>query len=205
MRVYETALENSLAAAQDYGIAPVYFVSIAARDRTTHAQLTVGFWTGDEDITLEVEDAEKGGTTSATFYGGAGLTVDGLMYTADLTDNAVSIGLSSLMPTVENMVRGYTVRFAPCTVYGTTMNGGALTSSPQVLSIGVIDAVSLGTPEIEGEGRVTLSSRSELLGQLMIRNSAKSSDNHQKRRSSGDRFSRYGGVLSTWRVQWFKD
>lgn len=205
MRVYAPSFLAALQAAQDNGIAPAYFVRVVARDRTTWAPVTYGFWTGDETITLAVENPEGGAPVLETFVGAVNLEVSGISYTADLTDNAVTVSLSQIEPTVQTMVRGTTVRLASCTIYGTSWAGGGLVSTPQILVIGIVDDQGTSTPEIYDDGAVTLAIRSELLGQLMISNPAKSSDSHQRRRQTGDRFSRYAGSLAAWRVQWFKN
>lgn len=205
MRVYEPSFITALEAAQDNGIAPAYFVRVVAKDRATLEPVVYGFWTGDETISIPVENPDGGDPVTQTFVGAVNLDVSGISYTADLTDNAITVSLSQLEATVQTMVRGTTVRLAACTIYGTSWAGGGLVSIPQVLAIGIVDEQGTGTPDLYGDGTVTLSVRSELVGQLMISNPAKSSDNHQKRRQAGDLFSRYAGALESWRVQWFKN
>ena len=203
MRVYAAGLATKLAIAQDTGIEPAMFVSLTVKNRTTNATAEFGFWTGDENITLDVESTE-GGLISRTFIGGVNLTVDNIVYVADLTDNPVSVGLSQIADEVQNMVRGYTARFAQCLIHGTSWSGGQLVSVPQLLYVGIVDEAPISTPEVDSDGSILLSVRSELMAQLMRSNSARSSDSHQRRRQANDSFSQFSGIVDSWKVQWYK-
>ena len=50
---------------------------------------------------------------------------------------------------------------------------------------------------------IALTVRSELMAQLTAVNPAKSSDSHQKRRQTGDRFSEYARTVQARKVQWY--
>lgn len=202
MRTFTANLAARLASAQDTGIEPAMFITVFARHRTTHALTTFGFWTGDETITVQVE-TETGGLVSRTFIGGVNLSVTEIAYVGNLTDNAVNVGLSQLSPDVQSRVRGYTVRFAQCFIYGTSWVEGLLISEPQLLWVGVVDEAPVSTPEVDSEGSIVLGVRSEIMNQLMTRNSAKSSNSHQLRRQASDSFSQYSGIVETWKVQWY--
>lgn len=204
MQILNPNLIAALAASRDAGIAPVYFFWVRGKNRDTGATATMGLWSGDEDISQNVESPE-GGMTGRTYYGGCNLRVDGIQYVADLTDNPVSVSLSQIADAAQQLVRGYDVRLAYCEIHATSWVGGGFASVPQLLWVGVIDDVMIGTPEVGGEGQMGFSVRSDLMAQLTAINPAKSSDSHQKRRQAGDRFSEYSGSIKARSIQWYRD
>lgn len=201
MRILEPSLVSSLQAARDEGIAPAYFVWVQGRDRTTGAAQSLGFWSGDDDVTINVQTPE-GGLTSKTYIGGCNLAIEGLQYVADLTDGSVTIGMSQISPGTQQLVRGYDVRLGYVEVHATTWNGGVLSSRPQLQWIGIVDDAQIATPAVGGDGAISLTVRSEIMSQLTEINPAKSSDTHQERRSSGDQFSRYSGMIRSRKIEW---
>lgn len=203
MRIFDAAFGASLTKAQDDGIAPAYFLWVVGRDRATGADQSLGLWSGDEDITLTVEQPD-GSSVPRSYIGNCNLDVDAIQYVADLTDNPVSVNLSQIAPAAQLLVRGYDVRLAYCEIHATTWTGGALTSAPQLQWIGIVDEGPISTPGTGGEGGIALSIRSEIMTQLGQASPAKSSDTHQKRRRSGDRFCEYAGIIGSRKIQWFK-
>lgn len=203
MRIYDTAFSASLGAARDQGIAPIWFAHFLVKDRATGAAVPFGLWSGDEDLTFAVE-APTGGTSSRLYRGGCNLTVDGLAYVADLTDNPVTVGISQIADAAQHLVRGYDVRLAYCEIHATTWTGGALTSVPQLMWVGIVDEGPISTPAFGGEGGIALTIRSELMTQLQAANPAKSSDAHQRRRAEGDAFCKYASTIASRNIQWYK-
>lgn len=203
MKIFDPNLVTSLQAARDEGIKPVYFAWFEARNRATGDPETMGLWSGDEDITLNVQTPE-GGLASRTYLGGCNLSLDGLQYVMDLTDNALTIGMSQIADATQQLVRGYDVRLARCEVHATTLTGGAFTSEPQVIWIGIVDEPQIATPAVGGDGNIGFQVRSEIMSQLTATNPAKSSNVHQKRRLSNDRFCEYASVISSREIQWYK-
>ncbi|RRH71990.1 hypothetical protein [Falsigemmobacter faecalis] len=204
MRFYDPAFAASLAAAREGGIAPAMFVHFAARDRETGAVVSLNVWSGDEDLTLALQAAD-GSTVSRTYVGGCGLRVEDIVYSADLNDRPVSVTVSQIAPFAQLLARGHDLRLAHCEIHATTWTRGALTSAPQIEWIGIVDAGPISTPSAGSEGGVTITIRSELMTQLLAINPAKSSDEHQRRRSLLDTFSRYSASIRSRSVQWFKD
>ncbi|MDS9467355.1 hypothetical protein RGQ15_07175 [Paracoccus sp. MBLB3053] len=202
MKNYDTAFQLSLAAARESGIAPVYFARFVAKNRDTGANEFLGFWSGDETITLDVENP-TGGVQTRTYVGGCNLSVTGLKYVADLTDVPVTASLSQIADAAQQLVRGYDVRLAYVEIHATTWTGGALTSIPQLEWVGIVDDAPVTTPAAGSEGSIELTVRSEIMTMLTATNPAKSSNAHQNRRAAGDRFSRFSGVIASRRVQWY--
>ncbi|MCB5412245.1 hypothetical protein [Pseudogemmobacter faecipullorum] len=203
MRIFDIAFAQSLTAARDVGIAPVWFVTFTAKDWDTGAAAVVGLWSGDEDITVSVEDP-TGGLVSRGYTGGCNLTVEDLMYVADLTDNPVQISISQIAPVAQNIIRGFDLRLAHCEIHATTLNGGALTGPPQLQWVGLVDEGPIQTPAAGGEGSISLTIRSEIMMQLQASNPAKSSDQHQRRRLSTDEFCKYAATIGSRAVQWYQ-
>lgn len=203
MKIQHPNLVLSQQAARDAGIRPVYFFWIVGKDRSSGAAQPMGLWTGDEDITVSVQDP-TGGTSSRHYLGGCNLVVDGIQYVADLTDNPITVSMSQIAGPVQQLVRVHDVRLAYCELHSTTMTGGALTSPPDLDWVGIVDEAPIATPSVGSDGGIALSVRSELMSMLTATNPAKSSDAHQKRRQAGDRFSEYASIIHSRKVQWFK-
>lgn len=202
MKQLEASLVSSLQAARDGGIAPVYFLWVEAKSRSTGAIEAMGLWSGDEDITVTVRTPD-GGLTSRAYIGGTNLSISGLQYEANLTDVPITASMSQVAPATQQLVRGTEVRLAYCDVHGTTWSGGVFTSTPDILWVGIVDDAQIGTPEVGGSGNIGLTIRSEIMSQLTSVNPVKSSDSHQNRRDPDDRFSEYGGTIRSRSVQWF--
>lgn len=202
MKQLDAALFNSLSAARDAGIEPVYFVHIAAKERSTGDIRNMGLWTGDEDITISVQST-TGGLVSRDYLGGCNLSVEGIQYVVDLTDNPITITMSQIADATQQLVRGYDVRLAYCEVHATTWTKGRLTGDPQLVWVGVVDDADIATPDVNGEGQIGLSVRSDAMSQLTATNPAKSSDSQQKKRSIGDTFSKYSGSIKARNIRWY--
>ncbi|RRH71266.1 hypothetical protein [Falsigemmobacter faecalis] len=204
MRFYDPDFAASLASAREGGIAPATFVHFAARNRETGDVVPLSVWSGDEDLTLTLQAAD-GSLVSRTYVGGCGLRVEGMIYGADLTDRPVSVSLSQIAPFAQSLARGHDLRLAQCEIHATTWTRGALTSAPQIEWIGIVDDGPIATPAAGSEGAISITVRSELMAQLLAINPAKSSDEHQRRRSPTDGFSKYAAAIRTRSVQWYKE
>ncbi|SEU03364.1 hypothetical protein [Paracoccus homiensis] len=204
MRLLDADFADSLAAARDGGIAPVYFLHVVGRNRDTGAAAPLGVWSGDEDITINVQTPE-GGLTSRTYFGGCNLAMDGLPYVADLTDESVTLSMSQIADPVQQMIRGYDARLAYAEIHATTWDGGRFSSTPSLEWIGIVDDAMIDTPSVGGDGSVSLTIRSEIMTQLTQINPAKSSHQHQKRRNAVDKFSEYSGIVKDWNPDWYKE
>ena len=204
MNIYSPALAASFAAARDGSIAPVWFFWVVGRDRDTGADAPIGFWSGDEDITLTLAEAD-GTTVSRTYIGGCDLDLpNGIPYVADLTDNPVTVTLSQIADAAQLMVRGYDGRLAYCEIHATTWTGGALTATPELQWVGIVDEASISTPTVGAEGGISLSIRSEVMSMMTVTNPAKSSSVQQQTRRAGDLFCKYSGTVKTWKLTWYE-
>lgn len=150
MRALDAAFLEHLAQARDEGLAPVWFAWFRPLDRETLQRVDFGLWSGDEDISLAVPRPE-GGTQQRTYVGGCGLSVSGLKYVGDLSDQPVTVTISQLADAAQVLVRGYDVRMAYCEIHATSMVGGDFVSAPQLLWVGVVDEGPISTPSVDGE------------------------------------------------------
>jgi len=203
MKFFDAGLAAALAGAREQGIAPVYFFWVKPRDRDTGAETPLGFWTGDEDISISAE-LPGGGAQTRTYLGGCNLSIEGLRYTVDLNDYPVTVTMSQIADAAQHFARGLDPRLAYCEIHATSMRGGAFVSPPQLQWIGIVDEGPISTPQYGSDGGISFSVRSELMVQLTATNPAKSSDAHQKRRAAGDQFCKYASTVGSRQVQWFK-
>lgn len=203
MRIYDTNFLAAQQGARDQGIAPVYFFWVKPKDRTTGAEVPMGFWSGDEDLTLATP-LPGGGNESRLYMGGCNLAVEGLHYAGDLTDSPVTVTMSQIADAAQSLARGTDPRLAYCEIHATSMTGGAFVSAPQLQWVGIVDEGPISTPSYGGDGGISYSARSELMVMLTATNQAKSSDAHQKRRSIGDLFCKYASTIGSRNVQWYK-
>lgn len=203
MRTYDAGLLSSIGKARDAGIAPVWFIWIVAKDRSTGAARPMGFWSGDEDITLTVPAPDGTGATRA-YLGGCGLGVEGLIRVGDLSDHPVTVSMSQIAPAAQELARGLDPRLAYVEIHVTSMAGGAFASDPQLEWVGIVDEGPISTPGYGSDGGIAYSVRSELMAMLTATNPAKSSDAHQKRRQAGDEFSKYASTVGSRKIEWYQ-
>ena len=205
MRYFDSGFTAAMQATREQGIAPVYFAWLTAKDRTTGAAAPMGFWSGDDDMTVNVPLPDGSGTATRTYLGGCGLSVDGLQYVGDLTDNPITVGLSQIADAAQELIRGRDLRLAGCEIHATSLTGAALVSAPQLQWVGIVDEGPISTPAAGSDGGISLSVRSELMAMLTATNPAKSSDAHQKRRRAGDLFCKYASTIAARKIQWYKN
>lgn len=200
MNIYPAPFLSSLQASRDEGIKPVYFAWFEAKNRATDAVEPMGLWTGDEDITISVR-SETGGLISRAYIGGCNLSVTGLQYVMDMTDNPVTISMSQIADATQQLVRGYDVRLAKVDIHAITMNGGAFSGDPEHLATCIVDDAPISTPTPGSDGAITINARSGIMHDLTATNPAKSSHAHQRRRNATDDFCKFSGVIGSRTIQ----
>nr|WP_319250508.1 hypothetical protein [uncultured Celeribacter sp.] len=204
MQVFDAGFQAALGDARDGGVAPVWFVWFRARDLVSGDPVTRGFWSGDETTSQAVVAPGTDIASVREYIGGCNLAVGGITYVSDLTDTPVSVEMSQIAPAAQEAVRGLNLRLAQVEIHVTSMHGGQFLSAPQLQFVGIVDEVPVSTPAAGGQGGVSLTVRSEIMHQLTAVNPAKSSDAHQKRRLSRDRFCEYSSTVAGWKEQWYK-
>lgn len=93
-------------------VAPRWLIWVSAKNRSTGEVETAGFWTGEDDLSIEIDGQPR------TYTGaGATLAIGDLTYEAGLDVQAQRISLSILAPEVEEAIRTFDARLAPVEVH----------------------------------------------------------------------------------------
>lgn len=203
MKNYSVATANAHVNARDNGIKPRYFVWIVAKDRDTGADVTFGFWTGDQNIALNVINGQTGLPVAREYFGGVNLEVGEIPLVSDLTDNPVDVAMSAIAPMVQNFYRGAEPRLAYVEIHHQTLapESNLPVDDPEIEYIGLVDDADVPTGPVGNDSMVKLQLRSEGLSMGTRINPRKRSDAAQTRRQ-GDRFARYGNSVGYWDVHW---
>lgn len=194
MRSIDSGTYNALVNAPENGLVERDLVWITAKTQAG-GSAGYGFWNDLDTVTVSVIDPATGVTVNRDFTGdGSIIAIDRIPLTSDLTVRTITVTLSPLHKTVEQMVRGNDVRNAPVIVYRLLFDPA--THSPVGAAIphfvGFVNKAPIGTPKVGEEASIELSVVS-VIRELTKTNPAKKSDETQRRRS-GDRMYRYLGT-----------
>lgn len=162
-----------------------------------------GFWTGVDDIILNVVSAIDGSTESRSYVGGGTLLdVPQIVDTIGLEARSIDFGLSQLHPTVQDMLRANNIRVAVVEMHRGVYDPATwqLVSTPFPRFLGRVDGARLETAAIGGQGGITLTAISNAID-LTRSNPALKSDETQRLRSD-DRFRRYADSAGDIAVFW---
>ena len=185
---------------------PRSFVLIDAKAIGDPATITrFGFTDYGEDITTNVIDGESGATVSRSFFGDNQpiLQMDPIPLKIGLEIDTTQVVLSQLDEHVQSMARGYDIRNANVQIFRSHLDpvSHLLMYEPRIRRLGQINGAPIMTPAAGGEGSITLKIVSHTRELTRI-NTAKRSDETQRRRGTGDRFRRYGGTAGKWEIFW---
>ncbi|MCM2292300.1 hypothetical protein NAC44_08160 [Allorhizobium sp. BGMRC 0089] len=196
---YFAALQN----ARESGIVPRKFVSFTVKDRDSGEQVTLGFWSGDEALTVTVPSGFSGEHVTRRFTGGVNLAVDTVPRVSDLSIQTVTVSLSQIAPEVQRLVRGYDVRLGKVEIYEAVFDprNRTLVAMPPLVFLGQIDGAPITTPMIGAEGAVEIRVVSDAISMLTRKNPAKSSYETQKLRG-GDEWGLYSAAVASWTIPW---
>ena len=195
MRDLDPALLTLLRARR--GVRVILLLWIVARDRTTGADVALGFTSEIEDLTVTI-----GGSPRTYAAAGGALTAEPVVAETGMTVRMQTVRLSGIAPEVNAALRVADPRLAPCELHRIVIDPetGAAVGAPQLLFRGVVDAAPIRTPEKGGRVSVTLTLASATRD--MTRGlSLKWSDASQQRRS-GDRLLQYADVSGETDVWW---
>ena len=199
MTVYDS---TTLAALTTGAHARRLFIYIRGKDSGGSAK-TFGYWKGLGNVTVTVTSAIDGGSESRSYVGdGAIVDVDPVIYSLGLEVRDISVNLSQIHATVQDMVRGNDIRHAQVEFHIGILDAstGALVANPLPYWLGYVDGAPIETPADGGEGSVTLKMVS-CTADLTRSNTAKKSDETQKLRS-GDRFRKWADSAGGIKVWW---
>jgi hypothetical protein len=183
---------------------PRDFLTITARDRTSGAPVTVGFWSDLSTVAAFVIDPETGLAASRSFYGAGGLIqISDIVAASDLAVQNVTITMSQLDEQVEQAVRLYDIKQARVEIHTGLLDPDTrlMVAPGDCVWVGFVDELRILTPS-EGEvGSVTLTCASHLQ-ELLRSNPATRSHEDQMLRDPTDDFFVDAAVVGDWDHQW---
>lgn len=184
------------------------FLWLIAKDRTTGADETAGFWNGTTNVTVQVISGQTGLPETRTYVGaGSLIAVDDINLVSDLTVQTVRIKMSQSNDAVNNAIRGYDARNAKCEIHYLLFD--LATELPVGLQaphfVGEINKAPITRAKVNSSGGVQAEAVSRTR-ELTIGNPAKRSDETQRVRGGGsDRFRKYSGTAGQWSIWWGED
>lgn len=202
MRSADAATINALYDVPEKGLVARDFVWLSVKDIEGDPQ-TFGFWNDLDTYDLNVISGETGNEVNRTYVGGGTLrSISPIKLTTGLVIKRVSVTLSGIHPTVQDMARGHRLKLGKVEIHRGIFDPASrlLVAAPRLHFMGQVNDADFATPAVGGEGGVTL----ECLGQtidLTRTNPAKRSDASQRRRS-GDRFYRYADIMGEVTIPW---
>lgn len=159
------------------------------------------YFSGESNISVSVE-TQTGSTESRNFVGGVALEVPAIIDRLGLDAPALSITLSHLHTTVEDMARGGRLRLAEVEVHRAVFNNETygFVSAPYLQFVGFIHEAQIENAPEGGAGQLTLDCRLNS-GILTKSNPAMKSHDRQLLRS-GDRARLYADVAGSVGYFW---
>lgn len=186
--------------------------AIVVRDLLTVQGKTLGgssatfaYWTGEDNVAINVVPAGAETPVSRNYVGGATLLeVPAIVDAIGMEARGVTFGLdhtSVVAGSPMDMVYGNNVRVARVELHRALFDPATwnLVSTPHLLFAGRVDGASVDDAAAGGEGGLSLDAMSNAID-LTKTNPAMESDEQQRLRSD-DRFRRYGdtaGQVETW-------
>jgi hypothetical protein len=179
------------------------FLWFEARNRSTGATETVGFWSDIENVTAFVINPRTGTPVSRSFYGAGGLIrIDDIPSVSVLQVQDVVIHMDQLDEMVQQAVRLYDLKQAHVEIHRGLLDpvSRQLVSPAIVRFVGFVNTVEITTPAENQNGGVDITCVSHT--QEMIRaNPATRSHEDQKLRG-GDNFFIDAAVVGDWDFEW---
>lgn len=187
--------------------------AIVVRDLLTVNGKTLGgtasvfaYWTGEDNVAINVVPAGATTPVSRNFVGGATLLeVPPIVDAVGVEAHSITLGLdhiSSAAGSPMDMVYGNNVRVARVELHRALFDPATwnLVSTPHLIFSGRVDGASVDDAAAGGEGGLALQAISSAID-LTKTNPAMESDEQQRRRN-GDRFRRYGDTAAQVQTWW---
>jgi hypothetical protein len=203
MRDASTEFTDALFSARDAGIRPRKMVWITAHLRGGSSVREIGYWGGDEDITVNVQNGE-GDTVERTYFGNGELvSVDPIVYVSDLSIKTTNIVLQRSAPNVQTLTQTYDPRLAAVEIHDALMvSARSLAAPPELVLWGIVNGAPRTTPGIGRQSTVTLRVVPAGIRLLTKTNPARRSYESQRTRRSGDEFFKYTNSAYSWERNW---
>lgn len=197
MKAVDPATAAALQGAQESGLRLRDLATFRVRSFDGATTATFPFWSDIDTVTIQVVRGDTGAAEYRNFVGdGALLKVGQIILSSDLAIQTVTVTLSQVHATVQNMIRGYDCHQAQVEIHRVLFNPAtnAVIGAAQCHFIGKVNKAPVTTPRSGEEGGIDLDCVAHIR-EMTRTNPAKKSDEAQKRRSD-DRFRRHIGVAN---------
>lgn len=181
------------------------FLWIVARNRSTGASESVGFWSGLDNVTANVIDPSTGSPTARTYYAGGGLVeIDAIPAVSVLQVQDITIRLSQLDEQVNDAIRLYDIKQARVEIHRGLFDpaSGLLVDSAIVRFVGFVNFVRVITPAEGQSGGVELTCVSHTQEMVRSNPSTRSHEDQITTRDANDTFFVDAAVVGTWEFPW---
>lgn len=135
------------------------FLWLVARDRSTGASFSYGFWSDVGDVQAMILNPNTGLSEPRNFEGsGTLISISDIPGVANLTVQTISVVMNQIDAAVENIVRGYDLKQGQVEVYRGLFSPltRQLVAPAVNRFIGFVDEIEIKTPKEGEEGSVTL-------------------------------------------------
>lgn len=201
MRPISTANQAALA---ERALVARDFLWFVARDRTTGAPVTVGFWSDLENVSAQVLDPDTLLPVSRTYYGAGGLIeIDDIPSVSVIQVQDVHIRMSQLDEMVEIAIRGYDIKQARVEIHRGLFDpvSRKLVAPAVVRFVGFVNLVEVHTGAENEDGYVDLTCVSHTQ-ELVRSNPSTRGHEDQLQRQAGDDFFIDAAVVTEWDLEW---
>lgn len=201
MRPISTANQAALA---ERALVARDFLWFVARDRTTGAPVTVGFWSDLENVSAFVLDPDTLLPVTRSYYGAGGLIeIDDIPSVSVIQVQDVHIRMSQLDEMVEIAIRGYDIKQARVEIHRGLFDpvSRKLVAPAVVRFVGFVNLVEVHTGAENEDGYVDLTCVSHTQ-ELVRSNPSTRGHEDQLQRQAGDDFFIDAAVVTEWDLQW---
>jgi len=181
---------NTVAALAARRLMPRDFIWIVARDRSTGAPVSVGFWSDLANISALMIDPETDAPALRNFYGaGSLITVSDIPSIVGVSVERTTVTMSQLHDQVEQAIRLYDCKQARIEIHTGLLDPDSrkLVDPAEPIFVGFIDEIEIRTPSENEDGAVVLTCASGTQ-ELLRSNPATRSHADQQVRAPGDDF-----------------
>lgn len=197
MKSVDINTATALQSASEAGLRVRDLVTFVVRTFDGASTASFSFWSDVDTVSIQVLKGDTGIAEYRDYVGdGSLLKVGEIKLSSDLTIQTVTVTLSQVHTTVQNMIRGYDCHQAKVEIHRVLFNPqtNAVVGAAVCHFVGKVNKAPLATPRSGEEGGIDVDCVTHIR-EMTRTNPAKKSDESQKRRS-GDRFRRHIGVAN---------
>ncbi|MDN5786401.1 hypothetical protein [Pseudorhodobacter sp.] len=169
-----------------------------AKNRTTGADETIGFWTGDDHAVFTI-----GGETRTYFGAGTMAKFDPLRRQVGVKARTQRVSFSQVVPEFLQLIRTYDERHAPVEIHRALFDplSELLIDEPHLIQRGFVDKAKFPTPPKGGmaSASIEIATHARALTKTLSRYR---SDATLRARSSGDAIRQYASISEAVDTPW---